>query len=67
MLSQNNIEIIMKEFVRLGAQKWQTMDDDEKERYRQLAEVDRIRCEREKLAMHRGGMPPENDHELQMQ
>jgi hypothetical protein len=41
-------EIVMKEFVRLGAQKWTQMREEEKERYRTMAEVDKMRYEREK-------------------
>lgn len=38
----------MKEFVRLGARKWQELNDNEKEPYRKYADVDKIRFEREK-------------------
>ena len=48
LLSQQHSEIVMKEFVRLAAQKWQTMNEEEKEPYRKLGDVDRIRHEREK-------------------
>jgi HMG-box domain len=36
----------MKEFVRLGAQKWVQMREEEKERYRQMSDIDKMRYER---------------------
>jgi hypothetical protein len=45
---QHQGEIVMKEFVRLGAQKWTQMREEEKERYRQMSEVDKMRYERQR-------------------
>lgn len=48
LVAQHKGEIVMKEFVRIGAQKWTQMREEEKEQYRHLAEIDKMRYEREK-------------------
>ena len=48
LVTQAQGEIVMKEFVRLGARKWQELTDEQKEPYRRMAEVDKVRYEREK-------------------
>ncbi|CDW88788.1 UNKNOWN [Stylonychia lemnae] len=65
LLSQQHSEIVMKEFVRLGAQKWQTMTEDDKEPYRRLADVDRVRHEREKQSILQKGNT-NSDMDLQL-
>eukprot|EP00347_Sterkiella_histriomuscorum_P012779 403367255 len=66
LLSQQHGEIVMKEFVRLGAQKWQSMNEEEKEPYKRLADVDRVRHEREKQNVLMNGNGNHNDGELQL-
>lgn len=46
----------MKDLVKYGAHKWNTMTEPEKEHYRLLSEVDRIRYERDKLNYECGGV-----------
>ena len=39
----------MKEFVRIGARKWQEMNDEQKEPFKRMAEVDKVRYDRERV------------------
>lgn len=46
----------MKDLVKYGALKWNSMTDNEREVYKMSAEIDRIRYERDKLNFECGGV-----------
>jgi hypothetical protein len=43
-------DLVMKEFVRYGARTWTSMEDPEKIAYSLMADVDKVRYERDKLS-----------------
>lgn len=57
LLSQTNSQVVMKDLVKYGAQKWNLMTDQEREPYQILAEVDKIRYERDKMAFEGANNP----------
>ena len=46
----------MKDLVKYGAQHWNLMAEQDKDPYKLLAEIDRIRYERDKLNFEQGGI-----------
>lgn len=46
----------MKDLVKYGAQHWNLMTEQDKDPYKLLAEIDRIRYERDKLNFEQGGI-----------
>ena len=49
-------EIVMKEFVRYGARAWTELKEPFRVPYVMMAEVDRVRYDRDKYAMMNGGL-----------
>ncbi|TNV81757.1 hypothetical protein FGO68_gene10957 [Halteria grandinella] len=65
--SQTSSQVMMKDLVKYGAQKWNTMDENDREPYRILAEIDQIRYQRDRLNLS-GQAGSQSDKELaQMQ
>ena len=56
LVCQEHGEIIMKEFVRYGARSWTELKEDMKGPYILMADVDKIRYERDKQAFVNGGV-----------
>ena len=56
LVCQEHGEIIMKEFVRYGARSWTELKEAQKSPYVLMADVDKIRYERDKQAFVNGGV-----------
>ena len=65
LVCQEHGEIIMKEFVRYGARSWMELHIDTKQPYVLMADVDKIRYERDKQAFVNGGVHGPLDLQLQ--
>jgi hypothetical protein len=48
LICQQHNDIVMKEFVRYGARRWLELQDEYKSPYIMMAEVDKVRYERDK-------------------
>lgn len=56
MIIQDYGDLVMKEFVRYGARTWTSMNETERTPYSFMADVDKVRYERDKLAFQTGGV-----------
>ena len=65
LVAQEHGEIVMKEFVRYGAKSWLQLTVDQKQPYVLMADVDKIRYERDKQAFISGGVHGPLDLQLQ--
>ena len=59
-MSQTQSQVVMKDLVKYGAIKWNTMTDSDREPYRLLSEVDRLRYERDKANFECNGISPKD-------
>ena len=56
LISQEHGDIVMKEFVRYGARAWTELRESLKHPYVLMAEVDRVRYDRDKYSFVNGGV-----------